>query len=59
MATSPRAIPVKTRVRTLRQMVVAADADFIQEGENPIEYEFSETIFRGRYKLRGPYAGSA
>lgn len=55
MATSPQAIPVRIRVRTLRQMVINADSEFMEESENPVEYEFTKRKFRGRYKTRGPY----
>ena len=55
MATSPQAIPVRIRTRTLRQMVIATDSEFMEESENVREYEFSKRKFRGRYKVRGPY----
>jgi hypothetical protein len=55
MATSPQAIPVRIRVRTLRQMVIASDSEFMEESENPVEYEFTKRKFRGRYRVRGPY----
>ena len=55
MASSPRAIPVRTTTRTLRQMCLEADPEFIEDSENPIEYEFPRRKFRGRYKFRGPY----
>ena len=57
MATTPiRAIPVRTRTKTLRQMVVEADPAYIEDSENPVEYEFARRKFRGRDKHRGPYA---
>jgi hypothetical protein len=56
MATSPRAIPVRTRTRVLRNMCIEADPEFIEESENPEEYQFSKRTFRGRYKHRGAYA---
>jgi len=56
MASSPQAIPVRVRIRTLRQMCLEADSDFIEESENQTEYEFSKRKFKGRYKYRGPYA---
>jgi hypothetical protein len=55
MATSPQAIPVRIRVRTLRQLCIQSDSEFMEESENPVEYEFSKRKFRGRYKHRGPY----
>jgi hypothetical protein len=58
MTTSPQAIPVRVRVTTLRQEVIKADPEFMQESEQPVEYEFSggKRKFRGRYKHRGAYA---
>jgi hypothetical protein len=56
--THPRAIPVRVTVKTLRQMCIERDPDFIEDGENPIEYEFTRRKFRGRYRLRGPYEDS-
>lgn len=58
MASSPQPIPVRVRQKTWRQLVVEADPDFVQESENPVEYEFAGTKrkFRGRYKQRGAYA---
>lgn len=56
MATSPQAIPVRVRTRTLRQMVIQSDSEFMEESENPTEYEFSKRKFRGRYRHRGPYS---
>lgn len=53
--TSPRAIPVRVIVKTLRQMCIENDPDFIEDGENPIEYDFPKRKFRGRYKHRGAY----
>ena len=55
MATSPQVIPVRIRTKTLRQMVIEADPEFMEESENPVEYEFAKRKFRGRYKQRGPY----
>lgn len=55
MATSPIAIPVRTLRKTLRQVVIEADPEYITEDRNPIEYEFPKRIFRGNYKTRGPY----
>jgi hypothetical protein len=52
---SPTAIPVKVRQRTLRQLCIQVDEDFMRESENPVEYEFSKRTFRGRYKQRGAY----
>lgn len=55
-SSSPGAIPVRIRVRDIRQMCIEADPDFHNEGENPVEYEFTKRTFRGRYKYRGAYA---
>jgi len=55
MARSPVAIPVRTLRKTLRQVVIEADPEYITEDRNPIEYEFPKRIFRGNYKTRGPY----
>ena len=55
MATSPRAIPVRTLAKTLRQIVIEADPEYMTEDRNPVEYEFPRHIFRGNYKNRGPY----
>lgn len=58
MATSPKAIPVKVRTRTLRQMCIEADPDFYPDGRKPVAYEFNN----GKRKFRevtaesGPYA---
>lgn len=55
---SQAAIPVRTRVRTLRQMCVDADPDFYPEGRRPVAYEFAN----GKRKFReitdhsGPYS---
>lgn len=56
MATSPRAIPVRTRIRTLRNMCIEADPEFIEESENQVEYEMSKKKFKGRTRHRGAYA---
>ncbi len=56
MATSPRAIPVRVRTRTLRNMCIEADPEFIEESENATEYEFSKRNFKGRTRYRGAYA---
>lgn len=56
MATSPRAIPVRVRTRTLRNMCIEADPEFITESERPPEYEFSKRTFRGHTRTRGAYA---
>ena len=58
MASSPQAIPVRIRTTTLRNEVVKADPEFMQESENPVEYEFGggKRKFRARYKHRGAYA---
>ena len=55
MATSPIAIPVRTLAKTLRQIVIESDPEFVAEDRNPIEFEFPRRIFRGNYKIRGPY----
>lgn len=55
MASSPRAIPVRTFEKTLRQIVIEADPEYITEDRNPVEYEFPGHTFRGNYRNRGPY----
>lgn len=56
----PTAIPVKVMNRTLRQLVIEADPEYMVDSENPVEYEFKTKNgtreFRGRYKSRGAYA---
>lgn len=56
--TSPQAIPVKVRVRTLRQLCIEADPDFYQESREPVAYEFAggKRVFREITNLRGAYA---
>lgn len=58
MATSPKAIPVQTRTRTLRQMCVEHDPEFYPEGRKPVAYEFhnGKRIFREVTAESGPYA---
>ena len=58
MATSPRAIPVRTRVTTLRQKCIEADPDFYTEGRRPVSYEFAngKRVFREVTDQSGPYA---
>jgi hypothetical protein len=56
MATSPRAIPVKVTVKTLRNMCIEADPEFIEKSENVDEYEFTKRTFKGRTRYRGAYA---
>jgi hypothetical protein len=58
MATSPRAIPVKVRTRTLRQMCIEADPEFYAESRRPVAYEFSNNrrVFREVTAQSGPYA---
>lgn len=58
MATSPRAIPVKVRTRTLRQMCINADPEFHQESQKPVAYEFNngKRIFREVTDASGPYS---
>lgn len=60
MATSPRAIPVRVTVKTLRQMCIEADPDFYPEGRRPITYEFGggKRKFREVTNSSGPYAES-
>lgn len=60
MATSPRAIPVKVRTRTLRQMCVEADPNFYEEGRRPVSYEFNngKRVFREITDISGPYSDS-
>ena len=57
MATSPRAIPVKTRTRTLRQMCIEADPTFYEESRRPVAYEFNngKKVFREVTDISGPY----
>ena len=55
MATNDRAIPVRTIVRTLRELVLKSDPEFIRESQEAREYEFTTRTFKGRYAQRGPY----
>lgn len=57
---SPKAIPVKVSVKTLRQMCVEADPEFYTEGRRPIAYEFGagRRVFREITDQSGPYAES-
>lgn len=54
------AIPVKTTVKTLRQMCVEADLEFYPEGRKPIAYEFGggKKVFREVTNTSGPYSGT-
>lgn len=56
---SPKAIPVKVTVKTLRQMCVEADPNFYTDGRQPITYEFGggKRKFREITDKSGPYAG--
>lgn len=58
MATSPRAIPVRVTVTTLRQKCVEADPEFFTEGRKPVAYEFGggKRIFREVTDQSGPYS---
>lgn len=58
MASSPKAIPVKTRVRTLRQMCIEADPEFYPESRKPVAYEFNngKRVFREVTYESGAYA---
>ena len=57
MATSPRAIPVRIRVRTFRQMCQDVDPDFTRDANLVDEYEWSNgRVHKGYYKTRGAYA---
>lgn len=60
MATSPRAIPVRTTVTTIRQKCVEADPEFITEGRRPVAYEFAggKRRFREVTNDSGPYSDS-
>lgn len=58
MATSPRAIPVRIVTKTLRQMCLESDPEFMEESENPEVYRFGKRVFRERYRTRGPYEES-
>lgn len=60
MASSPKAIPVTTRTRTLRQMCIEADPEFYPEGRRPIAYEFhnGRRVFREVTTESGPYSES-
>jgi hypothetical protein len=55
--TSPQAIPVKVRVRTLRQMCIEADPEFYVEGREPVSYEFAggKRVFREVTNKSGAY----
>lgn len=55
------ALPVRVRHKNWRQLVIEADPEWIQESQNPVEYEFTgvnvtKRIFRGYYQKRGAYA---
>lgn len=54
---SPRAIPVRSRQTTLRNMVLNVDPEFTTLSQEVPEYEFTRRIFKGRYADRGPYDG--
>ena len=57
MAVSPiAAIPVRTQLKTLRQIVIEADPEYQVEDNTPIEYEFTKRTFKGPYRKRGAYA---
>lgn len=58
MSTSPKAIPVRYRTRTLRQMCIEADPEFYPESRKPIAYEFhnGKRVFREVTDQSGPYA---
>lgn len=61
MASSPKAIPVRVRNTTLRDMVLRVDPEFNYTSQNQVEYEFSNKggarrKFTGRTSQRGPYA---
>jgi hypothetical protein len=49
------ALPVRRTQKTLRQIVIEADPEYVVEDRNPVEYEFPKHTFRGNYKIRGPY----
>lgn len=51
-----KVIPVRLRQRPWRNLVTEADPEFTTEDSNPIEYEFSKRVFRGRYRQRFPYS---
>lgn len=53
-------IPVKTTVKTLRQMCIEADPEFYIEGRKPIAYEFGggKRKFREITDNSGPYSGA-
>ena len=57
MAVSPiKAIPVRTQLKTLRQIVVEADPEYQVQDNMPVEYEFTKRNFTGPYRQRGAYA---
>lgn len=56
MTTSPKAIPVRTRQYTLRELVMRVDPEFTRTSEDQPEYEFTGRTFYGRYRTRGQYA---
>jgi hypothetical protein len=56
MTTSPKAIPVRTRQYTLRELVLRLDPEFNRTSEDQPEYEFTGRTFYGRYRSRGQYA---
>lgn len=59
LALSPRAIPVRTRQYTLRELVLRVDPEFNRTSQEQPEYEFTGRTFFGRYTERGPYGESA
>jgi hypothetical protein len=54
---SPKAIPVKVRVRTLHQICIEADPEFYPESREPVAYEFAggKRVFREITAKSGPY----
>ena len=59
MATSPKAIPVRTREYTLRELVLRVYPEFNRTSQDQPEYEFTGRTFYGRYTERGPYGVNA
>lgn len=51
-----QAIPVRTSLKTIRQIVIEADPEFQTDDSMPIEYEFTKRKFKGPYRQRGAYA---
>ena len=58
MTSSPKAIPVRIRIETWRNIVLRIDPEFNRTSQEMPEYEFTGRTFTGRYAERGPYGVS-